>query len=163
MKYVLVETTYYDTADGQLAARRFTLRRRMENGKSVCTLKTPSADGGRGEWEVENEDIGLGFAELCKLSRVELPPVSALQPICGAKFTRLAKTLVLENCSVEIAVDRGVLMGGGREELLCEVEVELKSGSEDACVAFADALATEFGLRPEKKSKFKRALALTAQ
>ena len=30
-------TTYYDTFDGKLSNRHWTLRRRMENGKSVCT------------------------------------------------------------------------------------------------------------------------------
>jgi len=158
---ILMETTYYDTADRCLAERRITLRRRLENGKSVCTLKTPGADGTRGEWEVESEDFGQGYTELCKLPKMKLPPFSALKPICGARFTRLAKVVVVDGCTVEIALDRGVLLGGGREEPLCEVEVELKAGGEDACLAFAAALAAEFDLRPEEKSKFKRALALT--
>lgn len=158
---ILMETTYYDTADLQLSARRITLRSRLENGKSVCTLKTPGAGSVRGEWEVESGDFGQGFAELCKLSGVELPPFSALKPICGARFTRLAKAVTVAGCTLEIALDRGVLLGSGKEEPLCEVEVELKEGSEDACVAFSAALAAEFDLCPEAKSKFKRALALT--
>ena len=36
-----METTYYDTFDAKLNNRHWTLRRRYENGKSVCTLKTP--------------------------------------------------------------------------------------------------------------------------
>ena len=78
----------------------------------------------------------------------------------STKFTRQAKTIVLEGCTVELALDRGILLGGGKELPLCEVEVELKSGSEDAAVDFAMALRREFGLQPEKKSKFRRALAL---
>ena len=61
---------------------------------------------------------------------------------------------------VELAIDAGVLTGGGREIPLCEVEVELKSGSQDACDRYAEALATRFGLTPEPQSKFRRALAL---
>ena len=34
-----MHTTYYDTPEGSLSDRRYTLRRRMENGISVCTLK----------------------------------------------------------------------------------------------------------------------------
>lgn len=158
---ISMETTYYDTAERCLAERRITLRCRLENGKSVCTLKTPGTGSLRGEWEVENGNIGQGFAELCKLSGVELPDFAKLKPICGARFTRLAKVVSMDDCTVEIALDRGVLLGGGREEPLCEVEVELKTGKEDACLAFAAALAAEFDLRPEEKSKFKRALALT--
>ena len=54
---ITMETTYYDTPDGALSAQRITLRRRMENGRSVCTVKAPAADGSRGEWETECGDI----------------------------------------------------------------------------------------------------------
>ena len=70
---------------------------------------------------------------------------------------------MLDNCTLELALDRGVLLGGNQEEPLCEVEVELKSGPEAAAVAFAALLADKFGLIPEEKSKFRRALALADQ
>ena len=44
---IAMETTYYDTPAGELSARRITLRRRMENGVSVCTVKTPAPGGAR--------------------------------------------------------------------------------------------------------------------
>ena len=80
--------------------------------------------------------------------------------ICGARFTRLAASLTAEGCTLELALDRGVLLGGGREMPLCEVEVELKEGSEEGALAFARHLAETYGLRSEKKSKFRRALDL---
>ena len=61
---------------------------------------------------------------------------------------------------MEIALDEGVLLGGGRELPIREVEVELKSGSEEAAVAFAKELAAAYGLLPENKSKFRRAQML---
>jgi inorganic triphosphatase YgiF len=64
---------------------------------------------------------------------------------------------------VEIALDLGVLRGGEKEIPLCEVEVELKSGSQDAAVAFAEALAEKYALVPEPKSKFARAAALSLE
>ena len=160
---IAMETTYYDTRERALSDRRITLRRRLENGRSVCTLKTPIDDLGRGEWEVEREEISQAIDELCKLSQWDgLPQLlaSGVEPVCGACFTRQAKTLVLESCTVELALDSGVLLGGGKQIPLCEVEVELKSGSEEAAVDFAKDLSREFGLKPEKKSKFRRALAL---
>ena len=39
---ISMETTYYDTPDRYLSARHITLRRRMENNVSVCTVKTPA-------------------------------------------------------------------------------------------------------------------------
>ena len=61
---------------------------------------------------------------------------------------------------MELALDQGCLMGGGKEIPLCEVEVELKSGDEAGAVAFARQLARDYGLQPEENSKFRRALAL---
>ncbi len=158
-----MRTTYYDTPEGALSARRYTLRQRMENETSVCTLKFPAGSLGRGEFEVCCPDIHAAIPELCKLSELEdLPALTAkgVQPICGAAFTRIAKTLVLPDCTVELALDRGILTGGGRELPLCEVEVELKSGSREGAAAYAMALAATFGLVKETASKFRRALAL---
>jgi inorganic triphosphatase YgiF len=140
------------------------LRCRKENGQSVCTLKTPEGAQGRGEYEILCDDIQTALPELCKLS--DLPELMTLTaqgvlPVCGARFTRIAKTLVLEDCTVELALDAGVLFGGGREEALCEVEVELKSGIREGAYAYAMALAGTFGLEREFTSKFRRALALT--
>lgn len=160
---ITMESTYFDTADRALAQRHITLRRRMENGVSVCTVKTPLDRGGRGEWELEWSDPASMIEELCKLGAPEeLKALTApgLVPVCGARFLRRAKSLTLENGTVELALDRGVLTGGSKQIPLCEVEVELKAGEDEAAVLFAEALAAEFGLRIEKKSKFSRARAL---
>ncbi|MBQ1170635.1 MAG: CYTH domain-containing protein [Oscillospiraceae bacterium] len=162
---ISMETTYYDTFDLKLAMHRWTLRRRMENGVSVCTFKRPHKDGGRGEWEVECPNIMEGILALCKAGAdEELLRVTAggLMEVCGARFTRLAKTLEIPGGTVELALDQGVLLGKGKgKELpLAEVEVELKEGTDEAAVAFAKALAEEFSLVPEEKSKFVRAMAL---
>lgn len=158
-----METAYYDNAVRALSPLHWTLRRRYENGRSVCTIKTPAAGGGRGEWETECGDIMEAIPKLCKLGapmQLIALTIDGVEQVCAARFTRLAKTLELAECTVELALDRGCLMGGGREEPLCEVEVELKAGSEAAAVAFAQALAAEFGLVPETGSKYRRALAL---
>lgn len=158
-----METTYYDTFDGKLFNRRWTLRQRMENGTSVCTLKIPLEDGSRGEWEVEAPGLITGIPELCKLGApmdLMALTVNGIVPVCGAKFTRMAKTLSLEGCTVELALDQGVLLGRGKEQPLCEVEVELKSGSEAAAVCFAKTLAEELSLTEEPDSKYRRALIL---
>ena len=248
-----METTYYDTPDGALSQRKYTLRRRMENGVSVCTLKTPVVEGngflatlemteeetipsgerwerrrgriqrpervaavsrcqgapstqadaghrnrtgkeridthhargvtgdspeewnaegsvpytrndtpGRREFEVNCDSIEKAIPELCKLSGVGLTALTAggVAPVCGARFTRVASTLELPECTVELALDRGVLLGGGREIPLYEMEVELKSGSREAAALYAMALAQTYGMKSEKHSKFRRALDL---
>ena len=159
-------TTYYDTPDCRLAPLRWTLRQRMENEVSVCTLKTPCQDGGRCEWEVECPDIMSAIDELCKQGAPEeLKELvsGGLEPVCGARFVRQAALVELENCTVELALDRGILRGGARIQLLGEVEVELKSGSDADAVAFAKTLAAKYGLIPERNSKYIRALDLTGR
>jgi len=161
---ISMETTYYDTPAFALRTHRWTLRRRLENGVSVCTVKTPLPDGSRGEWEVEAPDITEGLPKLVALGApVELTEMvkGGIAPFCGARFTRLAKLLPTEDGTVELALDQGVLLGGGRELPFAEVEVELKSGSDRAAEAFAQALAAEFGLSVQPKSKLARAMALT--
>ena len=160
---IAMQTTYYDTPTGQLSARKYTLRRRLENEQSVCTLKTPAGSLGRAEWEVACEDIHKALFELCKLTQSsELLTLTAegLLPVCGARFTRITKLLTLGDTTAELALDLGVLTGGGKEIPLCEVEVELKSGSREAVAAFANKLRQTYGLVPEQGSKFRRALAL---
>ncbi len=160
---ITMETVYFDTAQGALSARHITLRLRRENGSAVCTVKTPAEKDVRGEWETACEEIEAAIPVLCKLGcPEELAALTAtgVSPVCGARFTRLAKTVHGDGCTVELALDSGVLTGGGRELPLCEAEVELKAGSREAAVAFAWALAEKFGLVPEEKSKFRRAMDL---
>lgn len=157
-----METTYYDTPGLALSGRRYTLRRRLENGRSVCTLKTPAGEA-RNEWETENVFIENAIEDLiAQGAPAELRQFAkdGLFPICGAKFTRLAKILRLENAEVELALDHGYLFAGDRKEPLCEVELELKSGDKLACKQYAEQLAAEFMLEEEPRSKFKRALIL---
>ena len=168
MKYqdftkISMETTYYDTFDLKLAFHHWTLRRRMENGVSVCTFKRPHKDGGRGEWEVEADSIMEGVMKLCQAGADwELMRATAggLMETCGARFTRLAKQIEVPGGKVELALDQGVLIGKGKELPFWEVEVELKEGADEVASDFAKALAEEFRLTAEPKSKFVRAMAL---
>ena len=156
-------TTYYDTPDRKLKQVKYTLRRRLENGVSVCTLKTPADRLGRREYELECDTIEAALEKLCKLP--ELPQLAQLtaggvRRVCGARFQRRAITVVMAEATVELALDLGVLTGGGVELPLCEVEVELKTGSREQATLYAQLLAAKYGLEPEKLSKFQRATML---
>lgn len=160
---IAMETAYYDTEDLSLSKRQWMLRRRVENGKAICTLKTPLPDGSRGEWETEETDIQAAVPVLCKLgapAELEALARKGLRQVCAARLTRLASLISLPRCTLEIALDEGHFLGDGKEVPFSELEAELKEGSEDAAVAFAQALAEEFSLEPEPKSKVQRALEL---
>lgn len=160
---ITMETTYYDTPDLKLRLRHWTLRKRLENGVSVCTVKIPLPDGSRGEWETVSASLMAGVLALVSQGAPEeLLDLTAggVTPFCGARFTRLAREISLPQGSVELAMDQGCLLGGGKERPLCEIEVELKSGEDGVAAAFAEDLAREFGLVPELKSKLARAMEL---
>lgn len=165
-KIYRMETTYYDVPSRALSQRHWTFRRRLENGVSVCTLKTPCPDGGRGEWETECADPANAVPALISQGAPgELAALTAegVIPVCGARFIRQAVTMKWGDSVLELAMDQGVLLGGGREQPLCEIEVELKQGSDGAAIAFGQLLAARYGLRPEKKSKFRRAKDLAEE
>ncbi len=158
-------TTYYDTPSGALAAKKFMLRCRMENNVSVCTLKTPAGKKGRNETELVCDSIETAIAYFCSHGApLEFADMvqEGLSPICGAQFHRIAIPVSYGDCRLELALDQGCLYGDGSQAPLCEVEVELKSGSTEAADLFALELANRYGLTAETKSKFRRALDLVS-
>ena len=160
---IRMETTYFDTPDHTLSSARMTLRLRRENDETVCTLKTPLPDGSRGEWECSADSIQSGITSVLAMGAPKvLKDLTAggVMQVCGARFTRIAVELATADGTAELALDNGVLIGGGKEVLLCEVELELKSGSEEALLALAEQLAAAYALKVEPHSKFRRAMAL---
>ena len=164
LREIHMKTTYYDTADGALSSRKWMLRVRQENERSVVTMKTPGAGYARGEWECEGDSpeaaigtlIGRGapeaLRELC---------APGLQMVCGATFIRLTQPLRLSgDTTCEICADGGELLGGQRREPICELELELSRGHEGELLAFSQALAAKYCLIEEQKSKFVRARRL---
>ena len=159
---IQMETAYYDTPDGFFSAKRITLRRRLENGVPVCTLKLPGVGIERREYEVTEADIALALPRLCAMAELPLPPGTPVR-ICGARFTRTARLLTYPEFTAELALDRGILMGGERIYPLMEAELELKSGSREALGLFGRILELKYCIVPEPESKFSRALALAKE
>lgn len=160
---ITMQTTYFDTPSGSLSSKKYMLRTRQENGVSICTLKTSGRGNERGEWEVKSDNIIAAVPMLCKLGcPADLAELAAegLVAICGAAFTRQARMLEQPDFTAELALDSGILFSGEKELPLCEIEIELKSGSKDALDAFAADFAAKYGLVAEDKSKFARALSL---
>lgn len=158
-----METTYYDTPSGALSGRHYTLRRRMENDVSVCTLKTPAIGQGRQELEIPCQRIQDAIPAFCisgAPADFENLVQEGLLPVCGAKFHRIAISLCYPDCRLELALDTGILTGGGKTIPLCELEVELKEGSPESADLFALELSCRHKLTPETRSKFRRALSL---
>lgn len=162
-RVISMESTYFDTLSGALSQKRYTLRRRLENGVCVYTLKTPGTGFGRGEWETQAQDLASAIEKLCKLDcPQELAGLTrdGVIPICGASFTRQALLIEKPAFRVELALDEGILTGGERQCPLKEIELEFKGGDMDAFFAFTEAFAAQYQLQSQPLSKFRRALNL---
>lgn len=164
LREVHMKTSYFDTADGALSARKWMLRVRQENEKSVVTMKTPGEGHARGEWECEGKTPEEAIETLVsKGAPQELRELVSpgLQMVCGALFVRLTQPLLLaDGTTCELCADGGELLGGRRKEPFFELELELTRGSGEALVAFAQEISRKFGLPEEGKSKFVRARRL---
>ena len=157
---ITMETTYFDTPERVMSARRETLRRRFENGTAIYALKTHLPDGSHGEWETQAPSLEAAMEILRSLGAPNLPETELLVPICGAAFTRSCLLLEVEGGKVELALDEGILTGSGKELPLREVELELKEGDDAALLTFGPKFAAEYGLSEEPLSKFARAKSL---
>ena len=160
---ITMHTRYFDTPHQAFRERRWTLRLRLENGRPICTLKTRLSDGSRGEYETESGDIVSAIPALLEQGApAELEELAreGLEEVCGARFTRLARIIDVPGGQVELALDRGEFTGGGRTLPFTEAEAELKAGPDEVRARFGRALAEEFSLREEPRSKLQRAMAL---
>ena len=160
---IQMETAYYDTPQGELAERRWTLRVRREDGRPILTCKTPLPDGNRGEWEISGGSLPRDLSRLVEQGAprelLELTE-DTLTRTCGARFTRHCRLLELPGCQVELALDCGLLLGKTRELPFQELELELKQGEEAAFRAWGRDFARQFGLQEEPRSKYARASRL---
>ena len=82
---------------------------------------------------------------------------------CGARFTRTARMFTAGSTATELALDRGVLVSGEKEEAFAELEVELKGGFREEADIIGLLLSQAYGLQVENKSKFLRSKELGAK
>ena len=162
-KTVAMHTRYFDTPDGVLRKRKWTLRTRQENDVNVLTCKTKGENHCRGEWNLKRDPNAAAPTqqELQALVADGAPELfltlSSLYVTCEAKFTRRAAMLTMDDgTAIELAADVGVLRGREEEEALCELELELYAGSYDTMLQ----LAKSTGLSEEPLSKAVRAMRL---
>lgn len=158
---------YFDNEAKDFSSRRWTLRQRMENEKSVITLKVGGevVDGvhRRLEWEVPGTDPVTAAPQLVDLgapSQLLDFLKSPLVVSCGAEFTRRAKLLEFPSATAELALDVGFLSKEDRKLSFQELELELKTGEKSTVLALGQTLQQQYALTPEPKSKLARALAL---
>ena len=171
-KDIAMHATYYDTVDGDVLALRGGLRRREENGLSVCSLKleVEVSDGKatREEYEVACDDIRQALELLPEAGapRDVCEMLAGKELNCETEFDRRAFSLAVgaqgaaDAFEAELAFDEGVLRRDGREQEFREMELEHKGGSLDAFNDFALDIQDTAHLTPQPLSKLARAMSL---
>ena len=173
-KDIAMHATYYDTVDGDVLALRGGLRRREENGLSVCSLKleVEVSDGKatREEYEVACDDIRQALELLPEAGAprdvCEMLAGKELKVSCETEFDRRAFSLAVgaqgaaDAFEAELAFDEGVLRRDGCEQEFREMELEHKDGTLDAFNAFALDIQDTAHLTPQPLSKLARAMSV---
>ncbi len=123
-------TVYFDDRRHRLARKGFELRVRSEGQRHVQTVKSV---GGvvRGEWETEVSAFEPSPAGLSKTPAGKIVKNGArLRPVFALQINRRIWTLSRGDATLEVALDDGSLEAGDERRPICEVELELKNGSE---------------------------------
>lgn len=165
-----MRSTYYDTEDGVLSERKWTLRLRDEGGHLIAAMKTAnmSDDAGfftRNEWQCSADNIIDAIPVLIDQGAPrELKNLLKDKPLvatCGAEFDRKAACLFMdEGVRIEMAGDLGYLFAGDKREPICELELELLYGDAASLAPLCSQLMESYEITEEKRSKYQRAKAL---
>lgn len=165
-----LRTIYFDTPGFKLARHGIALRVRRTGGRWVQTFKTEGERSGGLSKRLELETpVGKPMPDLSRLPAEVVDRFirkkwrAALVPVYETRFLRTAWNLRTPDGSrVEVALDRGEILAGKKSEALCEVELELKSGSAEALYALAQTFARQLLLIPFDASKAARGARLAA-
>lgn len=169
-----LQARYYDTSEGALAAQRIVLRIRKEGRRWIQTAKAPGGHAlERHEHNVEIETAKASDVPLPRLERHAGTPVGALidkalraagqapaevllTPTYATDVRRTTREMRTGDARVELAFDRGEVRAGDRSHPLCELEIELKSGSPQSLLELARRWRMRYGLSLDTVSKAAR-------
>ena len=158
-----LQASYFDTADGALAAHGIVVRLRKEGRRWVQTAKSSTADLlQRLEHNAAVPAQRVGAVPALDLSRHHGTPVGKsidqalglkvndvypnLKLLYGTDVQRVTRLVASGTSMVEIALDQGRVFSEGHAQLICELEVELKEGSPHDAVTLARQWCANHGL-----------------
>ncbi|MGH8762271.1 MAG: CHAD domain-containing protein [Nitrosospira sp.] len=162
---------YYDTSSFDLRHSGIAFRLRREGKRWMQTIKGGgSAIAGlhqRDEWDAPVLKAQPDFTKISNPHLIRL--VSAanlrerLRPLFTTEFNRSSRLLRLaDGTEAEFCLDRGKIVVGDASAPLCEIELELKSGSSALLFQLALDLLHAIPFRLENVSKAERGYALAS-
>ena len=166
-----VRDVYLDTADRRILAAGYACRWRVMADKVIVTLKGLSPGQGAVHRREELETVLPADA---RPDPTQWPPgtvrdrllgwigTELLCPLFELHQTRTIRPVLRDTVRVaEMSVDDVRVTAGGQTQAYLELEMELQpGGSTDDLATLVDLLTGDWGLVPEPRSKFERALAM---
>ncbi|KJY82168.1 adenylate cyclase [Vibrio galatheae] len=154
--------TYFDTPDQWLRQHDIGLRIRRFDDVYVQTVKTAgrvvAGLHSRPEFNAEHTgndpDLSLHPQDIWPAGKDTEVLQAELQALFSTNFTREQWLIGMPDGSqIEVAFDQGNVEANGKEDPICEVELELKSGQTDALFTLARAFSDQGGMRLGNLSK----------
>ncbi|WP_437887915.1 CYTH domain-containing protein [Phytobacter sp. V91] len=155
---------YYETPDNWLRRHDMGLRIRGFDGKYEMTMKIAGrVIGGlhqRPEYNIDLQkpelELPLFPAEVWPDGHLPDDLASQVQPLFSTDFCREKWLVTSGESRIEIALDLGEVKAGEHVEPICEIELELLSGTPTDILKLARQLVTSSGLRQGSLSKAAR-------
>ena len=160
-------STYYDTPEWTLRRHGIALRVRRIGAELVQTVKCAGRTGGgladRPEWE-QPWCGGFDFSRIDDASAAGVLRACAarLEAVFVTDFTRQTHSFRESGVAIRVMLDVGSVRCGTSCEPLCELELELDSGSHRDLFDLALRLGETLPLWPEARSKAERGYRLCA-
>ena len=164
--------TYYDTNDYILFRNYIAFRIREEGPKLVASLKwNGKSDGGLHK----REELNIHLLETEKPENpapdifaeseegkdvVRLVGDKTLVSMMDVNMTRRSFRIDYNGSVMEISIDSGEIIANEQHRPICELEIELFSGSEEDLMRIGDLLSDKYNLVPEQASKFSKGLSM---
>ena len=133
--------TYYDTADGYFTRHNMGLRVRQKGNDYTLTLKTDGKVSGglhvRPEYNVTLPNAEPNLAALTEQYELLLETTAPLKAIFSTDFERQMWLIQASPTSqIEVAVDLGNVIVGEKQQVISEIEFEIKEGGLAPVFAF---------------------------
>jgi len=159
---------YFDTPELGLRKLDMGLRIRNDNNRLEQTIKTAGVViGGLHQRPEYNVEVEQEFPELTLFPENIWPEQQLVQqlqsqliPLFNTDFTRQIWLVNFESSVVEIAFDQGEITSADESIAICEIELEIISGSTSDLFLLASLLFNTLKLRPGMESKAKRGYQL---
>jgi inorganic triphosphatase YgiF len=127
-----LRAVYYDTPDHALADAGFSLRIRTCDDVRIQTVKAGGAASAglfvRSEWEMAVDDDTPVLDHTTPIKAKLGPLVDEVGPLFDVTVERCTWNVQEGDSMIELVLDQGQIHGDGRDEAICEIELELKDG-----------------------------------